>query len=387
MPRIGKNIYKRKDGRWEGRYIQDYNGGKAHYASVYAKSYQDVKKKLDLARYNTLTSCSSQDEEAKTLRNISDEWIQDASHILKESSVIKYENMLRCYILPVFGEQKLSQITNEQLDSFAKRLLAEGGVNRQGLSKSTVLEVMATINHLRLYALRHNQYVPFSPECISIKRDESKIRVFSVEEQDCLVKWLENNMNLTSLSILLCLFTGIRVGEVCALKWGDIDLEAGTLRITKTMQRLRNREDSVQKTEVKLLPPKSGHSLRVIPIPQNIRSLLLQYSKSGNSYLLTGLPDRFVEPRTLQNRFKKILEKCGITNANFHTTRHTFATRCVEQGFDIKCLSEILGHAGVSITLNKYVHPSMKLKSENMKLIAALYPLGNEKGDSNQTGK
>ena len=88
MPRIGKNIYKRKDGRWEGRYIQDYNGGKAHYASVYAKSYQDVKKKLDLARYNTLTSCSSQDEEAKTLRNISDEWIQDASHILKESSVI-----------------------------------------------------------------------------------------------------------------------------------------------------------------------------------------------------------------------------------------------------------------------------------------------------------
>lgn len=130
------------------------------------------------------------------------------------------------------------------------------------------------------------------------------------------------------------------------------------------MQRLRV-NGKERKTEVKILEPKSKHSIRTIPLPDVLVRLLKKYYKK-DAFLLTGDKDRFIEPRVMQNRFKRILKKCGIEDANFHATRHTFATRCVELNFDIKSLSEILGHASVTITMNKYVHPSMELKAENM---------------------
>lgn len=138
------------------------------------------------------------------------------------------------------------------------------------------------------------------------------------------------------------------------------------------MQRIRVKDNPNRKTEVKILRPKSDCSTRTIPIP-DILLPVLKVNYSEGAFLLTGDKKKFVEPRTMQNRFRSILKKAGIAHANFHATRHTFATRCVEAGFDIKCLSEILGHADVSITLNRYVHPTMNLKAENMAKLTGLF--------------
>lgn len=373
MPRIGSNIYKRKDGRWEGRYIKARIEGKAVYGAVYAHSYQDVKKKLDKAR-NTANNTTVR-RESVTIIDAGTAWLSDAAPMLKESSLLKYEDILRCYISPYFGDALLSEITNVHIMDFGNKLLQAGGKNGQGLSKTTVQGIISTMNSIRIYALRHGHAVSFTTEGLCVKKDMPEFRVFSFEEEQRLVAWLTDHMSLTSLTILLCLFTGIRVGEACALTWDDFDFSTGTLSVNKTMQRMRVKGNPDKKTEIRITKPKSGCSARLIPMPENIRNMLYEHYRVG-AYLLTGMKDEYIEPRTLQNRFKSILKQAGIEDANFHTTRHTFATRCVEQGFDIKCLSEILGHASVSITLNRYVHPTMSLKSKNMEKLSELFPLG-----------
>ena len=371
MPKVGKNIYKRKDGRWEGRYVREHVNGRAKYGSVYATSYREVKQKLDAAK-REIAKKQIPASKAGKVSVLSTLWLQEASADLKESSVIKYENMLRSYILPVFGDRELSDITNENLISFVNDLRSNGGVEQKGLAPSTVSEVVTTLNALRVYALKRDYTVIFTPECVSVKQDKKDIRVFSMAEERQLVGYLQEHMDLTALGILLCLYTGIRVGELCALKWDEVNLKEHTMRIGRTMQRLqvKNRED--KKTEVKILEPKSAHSIRNIPLPDFFVEELEKYYVSG-AFLLTGDKEKFTEPRVIQKRFKKILKECGIADANFHAIRHSFATRCVELGFDIKSLSEILGHASVTITMNRYVHPTMELKAENMNRFAGLF--------------
>lgn len=387
MPRTGENIYKRKDGRWEGRFIKERVNGKARYGAVYAHSYRDVKKKLEEAKRKLEESRKMQDANmsedqsitpkqvrasAGTVVHISRKWINEAAVTLKRSSINKYEDILRCYILPEFGETELSEITNQNIMDFAKRLCADGGAKKQGLAPATAAEVLSVMNRLRIYAMKQDYTVAFSPECVSLRQKPGEIRVFSLEEEKRLLNYLQANMNFSNLGILLCLFTGIRIGELCALKWDDIYLTEKRMHICKTMQRIRVDASAGMKTEVQILEPKSLSSVRVIPLPDVIMGLLERFHVPG-TFLLTGEDSRYVEPRTMQNHFKKILSSCGIKDANFHATRHTFATRCIELGFDTKSLSEILGHASVAITMNRYVHPTMALKSENMNRFSNLF--------------
>lgn len=370
MPRKGENIYKRKDGRWEGRYIKGYTDGKARYGAVYARSYRDVKKKLEEAKKNwdekqNLTR-------AGTMTDVGSRWLSDMSGMLKASSLNKYDDLLRCYILPEFGEREFSEITNQNIIDFASTLLTNGGVKRQGLAPSTVAEVMSTMNSIRVYALRREHAVSFSPECVSIKREQKEIRVFSLEEQSCLLDYLLENMTPITLGIVLCFFTGIRVGELCALSWDDFSIPEKKMRIHKTMQRIRVDGLEKRKTTVRILEPKSACSIRTIPLPDVIVGLLEEFYTPG-TFFLTCDKERFIEPRTMQNHLKAALSSCDIADANFHAIRHTFATRCIEKGFDVKSLSEILGHASVSITMNRYVHPTMALKSENMNRLSELF--------------
>lgn len=306
-----------------------------------------------------------------TVSEISTRWLNELAPDLKESSLIKYENILRCYILPVFGEGELSVITNENLMDFVSDLRRSGGTRKQGLAPSTVSEIVTVMNSLRIYALKRDYKIRFSTECVRIKHDKKDIRVFSLSEERTLITYLRKNTDLTAVGILICLYTGIRIGELCALKWDEIDLTEKTMKISRTMQRLRV-EGKEHRTEVKILEPKSKHSVRIIPIPDVLADILIDREHEG-AFVLTGSRENYIEPRVMQNRFKRILRKCGIEDASFHATRHTFATRCVELGFDIKSLSEILGHASVSITMNKYVHPTMELKAENMNKFTGLF--------------
>ena len=176
-------------------------------------------------------------------------------------------------------------------------------------------------------------------------------------ERKRLESYLLHNQNNTNISVLLCLFTGLRVGELCGLKWSDIDFQNGAVSVCRTVQRINKHG----KSEVAIGSPKSKSSVRIVPIPDFLLAILKAKRKGDDFYIITGT-SKPTEPRTMQNRFKSILKTCGIRNVNFHLLRHTYATICIENGFDPKTLSELLGHADASITLNRYVHSSMQMK-------------------------
>ena len=215
-------------------------------------------------------------------------------------------------------------------------------------------------------------YVPCDGSSIQVKRKDKSIRVLSRTEQEQLCKHLLAEPEPCNVGILICLFTGLRVGEICALRWEDVSFSDQTIHVHHTLQRVQNKSDNGPKTRTVVTTPKSACSIRTIPIPDELNEVLITYKKSSVGYLLTNDEHKFVEPRTMQNWFKKALKLSGIEYANFHATRHTFATRCIELGFDVKSLSEILGHATVNITMNRYVHPTLELKKENMKKLSSL---------------
>lgn len=179
---------------------------------------------------------------------------------------------------------------------------------------------------------------------------------------------------MKNIGILISLFTGLRIGELCALTWENISIENENIHVNRTLQRIQivnADEQSSSKTQIIITSPKSVCSIRTIPLPKSIISVL-QKIEVKEGYLLTGNIEKYVEPRSMQYHFKKVLSKCGIEIVNFHVLRHTFATRCIELGFDVKTLSELLGHSNVNITMSRYVHPSFELKKENMQRLSQL---------------
>lgn len=376
MARKGENIFKRKDGRWEGRYIKEYRYGKAVYGYVFGKTYKEAKEKKAAAVAALSTGADNpkvSSIEQPYLREICSQWLAHLELIRKKSTIVKYRNQLDQHILPFFGSMRIDMISNQDLISFINGLLDGSGNNGHPLSAKTVSDILSRIKSIHRFAMIHGCDVRFVPDCVTIPQHSKEVRVLTFAEETLLLQYLRTNLDLTSLGILVCLFTGIRIGELCALMWSDISLDDQELHVCRTMQRLQKMDGTAgPKTKIEIDEPKSKCSIRTIPIPDNIMDDL-RSAYTENAYLLTGHPQLFVEPRTMENRFKAILKKCGIADANYHALRHSFATRCIEAGFDIKSLSEILGHANVNITLNRYVHPTMQLKHENMNRLSALF--------------
>ena len=221
-----------------------------------------------------------------------------------------------------------------------------------------------------IFKYGHRQYKLPLPEIIYLSCDKKEMRVLSTEEQQHLVEILMTDMDIYKLGVLVALYTGLRIGELCALKWEDVD--ANSIHVRRTAQRLKNKNGSG--TELVLGSPKTKTSNRVIPIPSFLQESIEAFRKiAPNVYFLSCKKIDILEPRIMQYKFKQYLQVAGIENATFHTLRHTFATRCVECGFEIKSLSEILGHASVHITLNRYVHSSFSLKQANMELLKRVW--------------
>lgn len=374
MPKRGENIYKRKDGRWEGRYIKSSIEGVTKRGYVYAKTYKEVKKKLQTAYQNQ--SESSQKPLDVTIElpkesfgSVASEWLSFTQPQIKQSSYVRYSNIMHIHLLPRFGDILISDISREDVNLFCSNLLAGNEENR-ALSSKSVTGIISVMKSVFEYAVQVKKYSVISLNGISVKQSPKKLRILSVNEQQRLCDYLFDHFDLCNFGIILCLYTGLRIGEVCALKWEDVIFDEHVLYIHQTMQRLQTTSTGASKTQVMTTSPKSECSMRKIPIPDKLYDLMIRYKQSGRTYFLTGMDEKYIEPRTMQNRFKKAMQACEIENASFHTLRHTFATRCVELGFDLKSLSEILGHANVNITLNRYVHPSMELKQQNMNLLS-----------------
>lgn len=376
MPRKGENIYKRKDGRWEARYIAFYDDkGRAHYKSLYAKSYADAKRKKqkavchDSIQENKLSvkTCSSFGEACMY-------WLEHVKHQIRESSYVKYRGMLDAYVIPVLGSVHLQQIHSGLMEQYFLGLSEHGKTDGTRLSAKSVSDIKSVVKMVLLFSMREGWINECRIDHIVIKQEKHPIRVLEKEEQILLEKYLMTEFSNLHMGIYLSLYTGIRLGELCALRWVKVDLEARIIIIDKTMMRIKDYANTSEKrTKVIETLPKSSCAVREIPIPEFLIHLLREKSigMTGQEYLLTGKADKFMEPRLVEYHFHKIIEYVGIKKANFHCLRHTFATRCIEVGFDVKTLSVILGHAAIHITMNRYVHPTMDMKRSNMEKLGA----------------
>ena len=256
--------------------------------------------------------------------------------------------------------------------AFGRELLTVGGTKATGLSPKTVNSSLSVMKNIFEYARREKNLQVADISDISVKQPQKPMRVLSRSEQQRLSQYLCFDPSPCHLGMLLCLYTGLRIGEICALRWEDICFAEQYLYVHHTMQRIQILGSREKKTKVVIQPPKSDCSIRKIPIPDEVLQFLRPAQRNGDAFLLTGLAQTYIEPRNMENQFKAAASDCGISDVNFHALRHTFATRCVELGFDIKSLSEIMGHANVNITLNRYVHPSMELKQKNMNMLSSL---------------
>lgn len=373
MPKKGENIYKRKDGRWEGRYIKSRTiSGKIVYGYVYAKTYREVKLKLHNAVFYSDQPLKPTTYNTELFSSIAMEWFESIQPHIKESTQNKYLNLLKSYILPEYGNLSLDNLTYDFISEQCDNLLLFGGSKGTGLSPKTVTDALSVIRSILKFSIRQGKKVPCDGSKIQVKRVQKTMRILSKTEQKKLCQYLYLELDSYNIGILLCLFTGLRVGEICALRWEDVSFSDQTIHVHSTLQRVQDKSNSEKKTKIVITPPKTICSVRTIPIPDTLMEILVSYKGSSFGYLLSNSDSKYVEPRTMQNRFKQALERSGIEPANFHSLRHTFATRCIELGFDVKSLSEILGHSTVNITMNRYVHPTLELKKENMQKLSSL---------------
>ena len=358
MPRKGENIYKRKDKRWEGRYIKcrDENS-RAVYGYVYGKSYLEVKNKLK----NCKPAQPKPDEEATILFSESAlQWYDFKKNNVKPSSSARYNTILQNHLLPVFGDKTITEINTMIIQEFIEHL------QDKDLSAKTITDILCVLKSVLKFSCKNKSQLNIDFADISVKNMKPEIKTMTENEQRKLAIYLESNLCFKNFCILLCMYTGIRIGELCALKWSDIDFNDKLLTVNKTMLRIPQSDNENIRTSVIISSPKSDDSIRVIPVPDLLIKIASAFSYSQNAYILTGNEDKYIEPRGMQYYFKSVLKKCGIQDYKYHALRHTFATNCVESGFEIKSLSEILGHSSIKITLDRYVHSSMKLKRENM---------------------
>ena len=357
MAKRGSNIYKRKDGRFEGRVPVGYHdNGKIKYKSVYARTLSEVKEKMSgvySIRQNQTVSAIK-----LTVRDVAEQWLSSAKLRVKESSYANYVNIVNKHILPILGGELMINLTTGKLNDFINFKLTSGRLNGNGgLSAKSVRDIMMIYRSIENYASR--EYGIKETHFTMPKIDKKQTDVLNVFERKRLENYLIHNQNSTNISVLLCLFTGLRIGELCGLKWGNIYFDNGTLMVSRTVQRINKHG----KSEVVIGSPKSKSSIRIVPIPEFLLAILKKKRKNDDFYIITGTC-KPTEPRTMQNRFKSVLKLCGIRDVNFHLLRHTYATVCIENGFDPKTLSELLGHADASITLNRYVHSSMQMKKK-----------------------
>lgn len=370
MARTGENIYKRKDGRWEARYIDSYDGnGKAKYKYLYAPTYTEVKAKLLKAQnYPDLTSDLEKSKDKEKYSYWLDAWLHIKRLGVKESTYIRYRNTIENHIKPDLGKYPINKISTSLMEQFVSRKLQNGRIDGNGgLSPKSMSDIMVIVKESFKYAQSYGAIVVCSFERISFKKNAQEMRVLSLLEEQRLLSVLFKDFDRYKMGVFLCLYTGIRIGELCALQWKNVSLSENAIKIEYTMQRLQSENlNALQKTRIIVTEPKSYAALRTIPLPEFVIDVIKPFAGSPNTYVLSGECKKIIEPRTMQNRFKAYLAEGKIEEANFHSLRHTFATRCIEAGFDVKTLSEILGHSSVKITLDKYVHSSMQLKRSNM---------------------
>ena len=375
MPRRGENIHKRKDGRWEGRYRDgSRSDGRAHYISVYAKSYTEAKEKLN--KRKAVPKVQRRLTSLVTTEQLFFMWLDDKRIQIKESTYANYHQVIHGHLAVYFHGLKSSQLTNEAVNQFVKDKLHNGRLDGAGgLSPKRVHDILSILLQIINYGEKKGLIANFDYDIIRPKIEATELPVLSVKEQTSLLDYIKADLDHKKLGVMIAFYTGVRLGELCAMQWEDIDFEAGVLHITKTLQRIKDTNPTAgKKTKIVIDTPKSRKSIRDIPLPEYLLCLLKQLEKEQPhlNYVLSGRA-KYIDPRVYQDDFKACLKQAEVAGYSFHALRHTFATNAIARGFDVKNLSEILGHSSVRFTLEKYVHGSMDTKRASMERYVACY--------------
>ena len=294
----------------------------------------------------------------KNISQIADLWKEEKRQFVKKSTFAAYSLIVETHLQPAFGN--LTAVTEKDVQDFVLQKL------NGGLSQKTIKDMLIVLRMILKFGAKKN-YCVYAPIDVIFPtdRERQELEVLSIANQKKIMRFVEENFTFRNLGIFICLSTGIRIGEICALTWDDIDTDNGFIHIRKTIQRIYVKENGIKKTELLIDTPKTATSMRDIPMIKDLYEILKPLKKvvNNDSFVLTNEATP-TEPRTYRNYYKKLLDKLGIPPIKFHGLRHSFATRCIESKCDYKTVSVILGHSNISTTLNLYVHPNYEQKKK-----------------------
>lgn len=285
-------------------------------------------------------------------------WLADKRQYVKRSTYSAYSLLMTNHLLPAFSGRH--EVTETLVQDFVLEKL------ESGLSQKSIKDMLIVLKMILRYATKQGQMPHHDIDVkFPTERERQEVEVLSKTNQKHIMEHVRANFTFMNLGIYICLCAGLRIGEVCALTWDDIDVESGVIRISKTIQRIYVLEDSRRYTEVVIDSPKSKNSIREIPIARDLMIMIRPFKKvvNGSFYVLTNSAAP-IEPRAYRNYYKRLIRKLDIPALKFHGLRHSFATRCIESKCDYKTVSVLLGHSDISTTLNLYVHPDMEQKKK-----------------------
>ena len=296
----------------------------------------------------------------KTINQITEEWKEEKKKYVKKSTYAAYQLLIQNHIKPYFGdlyevnEEKVQQFVFDKLDA--------------GLNEKTIRDIIIVLKMILKFGIKNGylEYVQIDVKFPS-KQDKKNLDVLSKADQKRFMEHLRNNFTFKNLGIFICLSTGMRIGEICGLRWCDVDTAEGVIKVRHTLQRIYIIEGETRHTELLLDTPKTANSVRDIPMSSELLKMLKSLNKVVNeNYYVISNDIKPIEPRTYRNYYKKLCKQLDIPELKFHGLRHSFATRCIESKADYKTVSVLLGHSNISTTLNLYVHPNKEQKKKTI---------------------
>lgn len=397
MAKKGNNegsIRKRSNGTWEGRYSDGVNAeGKQIQRSVYGKTKKEVADKLHAIFFQKQQGIYVTPTKV-LVKDWLIEWLHNYAHItVRPSTYISYEGYIYNHIIPIIGDLPIQKLTPPIVQNFYNDRFLNGRIDGKGGLSSKTLRNMHNMFHQAMEQAKINGLIMQNPtdNAIIPKSQKKEMRVLSVQEQLRLLNVV--HLHRLGFAIKFDLATGLRIGELCALKWTDLNYQKKTVKISRTLQRIKTnqleREEldgSENMTMVVEGDVKTSSGFREIPIPDKIWMELLQHQqRQQQEYMSLGvpiLPDGYifampfgtcVEPSTMRDALNYLLAVAEIEHANFHSLRHTFATRAIEAGMPVKTLSDILGHSQVQITMDLYCHSSIDHMRDSMNALMGMF--------------
>ena len=294
----------------------------------------------------------------KTFEEIVVLWQADKKQYVKRSTYSAYSLLVNNHLLPAFAG--VCDVTEEMVQSFVLAKL------EQGLGQKSVKDILIVLKMILRFAVKQG-FMPHREIDVKFptERERQELEVLSRSSQKHIMEYVQTHFTFMNLGIYICLCAGLRIGEVCALVWDDIDVENGVINVSKTIQRIYVIEGGKKHTEVIIDTPKSKNSIREIPIARDLLKMIKPFKRivNGSFYVLTNSAQP-TEPRTYRNYYKRLMNQLDMPKLRFHGLRHSFATRCIESHCDYKTVSVLLGHSNISTTLNLYVHPNMEQKKK-----------------------